>query len=299
MLRRLLLVGLVALVVPSACSRDHGPARWQRMPPLDKVPALRGGGAARSPRIANYKLDAKLDALKHVVTATETLTWTNAGASQVDKLPFHLYPNAFKNERLAVHEEHARRDARRARDRHRLGLDPDRLAADRRRRAREPAQDQHAQAGGIDAPDDQTVAELPLAQPVQPGETIEVNFKFTEQLPEVFARTATRATSIWSASGSRRLACASARPVRSTGSASRFGVQQRVLRRLRRLRRDAVRTEHARRRGDRRARRRERLARRHAHADLSRRGRARLRVDGGPVHDDEVAARRRSRTAAP
>src|SRR5205085_1005480 len=36
---------------------------------------------------------------------------------------------------------------------------------------------------------DQTVAELPLAQPVQPGATIDVSFKFTAKLPEVFART--------------------------------------------------------------------------------------------------------------
>ena len=36
---------------------------------------------------------------------------------------------------------------------------------------------------------DESVVELPLAQPVPPGGTVEVAFKFTAQLPEVFART--------------------------------------------------------------------------------------------------------------
>jgi hypothetical protein len=36
---------------------------------------------------------------------------------------------------------------------------------------------------------DETVVELPLAEPVAPGATVEVSFEFTAQLPEVFART--------------------------------------------------------------------------------------------------------------
>jgi len=36
---------------------------------------------------------------------------------------------------------------------------------------------------------DESVVELPLVTPVEPGATIEVAFKFTAQLPEVFART--------------------------------------------------------------------------------------------------------------
>ncbi|HEY5952458.1 MAG TPA: M1 family metallopeptidase, partial [Kofleriaceae bacterium] len=36
---------------------------------------------------------------------------------------------------------------------------------------------------------DETVVELPLAEPIQPGSTVEIAMKFTEQLPEVFART--------------------------------------------------------------------------------------------------------------
>jgi hypothetical protein len=53
------------------------------------------------------------------------------------------------------------------------------------------------QVGGVDLVSqlefpnkpDETVAEIPLQKPVQPGETIEVFFKFSAQLPEIFART--------------------------------------------------------------------------------------------------------------
>src|SRR6185295_7202401 len=41
---------------------------------------------------------ARLDPVRHQVTATQTLSWTNTGESSVDVLPFHLYLNAFKNE---------------------------------------------------------------------------------------------------------------------------------------------------------------------------------------------------------
>src|SRR5882724_3416368 len=82
----------------AACGRDHGTPRSRPVPKIDGSPALRGGGAARSPRIANYEIEARLDPGRHQVTGTETLTWTNSGASSVDALPFHLYLNAFKNE---------------------------------------------------------------------------------------------------------------------------------------------------------------------------------------------------------
>ena len=68
------------------------------MPKVDGSPALRGGGPARSSRIASYKIEARLDPVRHVLTASQTLTWTNTGSSPVDTLPFHLYLNAFKNE---------------------------------------------------------------------------------------------------------------------------------------------------------------------------------------------------------
>ena len=146
-----------------------------------KRTALRGGGPARSPRIANYKLDARLDAARHSITATETLTWTNTGASPVDSLPFHLYLNAFKNESSAL-----------------MRSSDGEL---RLTKASETGwgwiQLDSVMMGGVEQVSklkfaglpDETVTVLPLAQPVIAGQTVEVSFKFTAQLPEAVERT--------------------------------------------------------------------------------------------------------------
>ncbi|MBA3464457.1 MAG: M1 family metallopeptidase [Deltaproteobacteria bacterium] len=172
-------VVIVALAFVVACGRDHGTARVRPLPKVDGSPALRGGGAARSPRIANYKIDARLDVVKHQITATQTLTWTNWGASAVDKLPFHLYLNAFKNESTLF-----MRSAR--------GVN----------RIKEVAPDgwgwihvdsvTYAGAdltGKLVVGTEESVAELTLPAPVEPGATIKLDMKFTAQLPEVIART--------------------------------------------------------------------------------------------------------------
>jgi hypothetical protein len=173
----------VALVVLFACGRDPGTARVRPLPKPDGSPALRGGGIPKSKRIANYKIDARLDVVKHQITATQTLTWTNTGESPVERLPFHLYLNAFKNESSLF-----MRSSR---------------GAMRGARASDGGwgwiQVESVQIGGVELvsklqrpkPEDpdETVVELPLPEPLASGKTIEVSFKFTAQLPEVFART--------------------------------------------------------------------------------------------------------------
>jgi len=153
------------------------------MPKIDGSPALRGGGAARSPRAANYKIEARLDPLRHTLVASETLTWTNTSASEVDMLPFHLYLNAFKNEQSLLMRS-SQGMVRQAKVSETgwgfLQIDSVHVAGvDLTAKLHPPA----------DAAGDESVVELPLTQPVAPGATIEVAFKFTAQLPEVFART--------------------------------------------------------------------------------------------------------------
>jgi hypothetical protein len=144
---------------------------------------LRGGGAAKSPRIANYKIDARLDAARHQLVATQTLTWTNTGSTPQQKLPFHLYLNAFKNETSLF-----MRSAK------------GKLRGERTSEAGWGyIQVDSVQVGGIElvgklvkqdpADPDETVAELTLPAAVEPGAKIDIHFKFTAQLPEVVART--------------------------------------------------------------------------------------------------------------
>jgi hypothetical protein len=176
-----LVVAAIA-VLACACSRDPGAPRVRPIQQPYGGTALRGGGPPKSKRIASYKIDARLDAAKHQVIATETLTWINTGETPVDRLPFHLYLNAFKNEStLFMRTSHGKMRGAKASDTGWGWIEIESV-----------------EVGGVQVVDklvpattdpDETVVELPLAAPVQPGATIEVTFKFTAQLPEVFART--------------------------------------------------------------------------------------------------------------
>jgi len=50
----------------------------------------------RSPRIANYKIEATLDWKEKTLSGQETITWRNSGTAPTAELPLHLYLNAFK-----------------------------------------------------------------------------------------------------------------------------------------------------------------------------------------------------------
>ncbi|HET9620800.1 MAG TPA: M1 family metallopeptidase [Kofleriaceae bacterium] len=167
----------------AACGHDHGPPRARPMPKVDGSPALRGGGAPRSARTASYKLEAKLDPVRHQIAGSETLTWTNPGQTAVESLPFHLYLNAFKNEQsLFMRTSHGQLRMAKATATGWGWIQVDSVhiaGVDVTAKLHPPA----------NAGQDETVAELPLAEPVEPGATVEVAFKFTAQLPEVFART--------------------------------------------------------------------------------------------------------------
>jgi hypothetical protein len=49
-----------------------------------------------SQRIVHYEIDARYDATKHTVDATEILTYHNVTGQALDHFPFHLYQNAFQ-----------------------------------------------------------------------------------------------------------------------------------------------------------------------------------------------------------
>jgi hypothetical protein len=185
------------LAMLAACGRDPGTPRVRPLPKPDGSPALRGGGAARSPRNASYTIDVTLDPVRHQLTATQTLHWTNTGESPVDTLPFHLYLNAFKNEgSLFMRSTRGRVRNAKASDTNWGWIHVDSVQvggaelAGKLRRVEVPEE----VAGKLppqkpDDPRDETVVELPLPEPVPAEGKIDVRFKFTAQLPEVFART--------------------------------------------------------------------------------------------------------------
>ena len=62
-------------------------------------------GAALSRQVVAYRIHAELDPQKKTVTGREALTWTNDSADAIGELQFHLYLNAFQNEKSSFMRE--------------------------------------------------------------------------------------------------------------------------------------------------------------------------------------------------
>ncbi len=152
-----------------------------------------------SPRIANYQIDVALDPATKKLTGRETLTWRNASPDVIRELQFHLYLNAFRDEKSTFMRESGGQlrgeaidrsgkenaygsiDITSMKARSRQGgaaealayefIQPDDRATDRNNR------------------DDRTVIRVPLSKPVGPGETIILDITFRAKLPKIFART--------------------------------------------------------------------------------------------------------------
>ncbi len=144
--------------------------------------------------IVRYKMSARLDPAKKMVTGHYTLTWWNHTEDTIPDLYFHLYLNAFKNMDSTFMREGS--GSRRAQlfeywrtkpEEEKWGwVDVNKLQI----------------TGGADLtkaitfvhPDDdnaadQTVMRVPLPQPIPPHGTIELSVDFTSKLPRALART--------------------------------------------------------------------------------------------------------------
>src|SRR5579863_489619 len=60
---------------------------------------------ALSDHIVRYTIRATLDPAKKTVTGNETLTWRNTSPDTVGELRFHLYLNAFQNQKSTFMRE--------------------------------------------------------------------------------------------------------------------------------------------------------------------------------------------------
>jgi len=139
--------------------------------------------ARRARPVASYDLAARLDAERHTVTGKGTIRWTNASSEPATELYWHLYLNAFKNERTLFLRSPfgAGRTAQRAADWGYTKIE--RLVA-----AGADLLPRLAQHSPGD-PDDQTSLRLELPAPVPPGETLELSVEFESKLPSIVERT--------------------------------------------------------------------------------------------------------------
>ena len=63
------------------------------------------GATFPSKNIVDYRIKAKLSPEEKIVFGEEALTWLNTGDIPVSELNFHLYLNAFKNNRSTFMRE--------------------------------------------------------------------------------------------------------------------------------------------------------------------------------------------------
>jgi hypothetical protein len=142
-----------------------------------------------SQRVVHYEIDAKYDTAKHIVDASEALTYHNLTGQALDHFPFHLYQNAFQPNATFV------REAKVAGTR---DVDYDEWKA-KLYGSEEITKLEVVGQGDLTSrlhyiqpddgnKDDKTVIDLPLAKPVAPGEYVQFKIVFHEQMPETQAR---------------------------------------------------------------------------------------------------------------
>ena len=142
-----------------------------------------------SPRLANYQIDVTLDPATKKLTGRETLTWRNSSNDVIRELPFHLYLNAFRNDKSTFMRESGGQLR---------GDEIDRSAKESsygfidivsmKTRNGEALPYQFIQPDDANR-DDRTVVRVLLSKPVGPGETIVLDIQFRAKLPKIFART--------------------------------------------------------------------------------------------------------------
>ncbi len=155
-------------------------------------------GDALSARNANYRIEVELDPEAKTLEARETIVWTNLQEIPADRIPLHLYWNAWRNNRSTWLLESRLRRRGRNREEPREGdwsysdvtsilLVPDIgvEGIDLTSAARFEAPDDGN-------PEDSTLMVVPLPEPVPPGETVQLEVTWKGKIPRTFARTGFR-----------------------------------------------------------------------------------------------------------
>lgn len=142
-----------------------------------------------SERLVHYEIDAKYDAVKHTVDASEVLTYHNLTGQALDHFPFHLYQNAFQPNATWVRE--AKRDG--SRDTAYDKWKPEQYGTEEITSLEVVGQGDLTKNLQYISPDDgnkddKTVVDLQVPKPIAPGAYVQFKINFHEQMPETQAR---------------------------------------------------------------------------------------------------------------
>lgn len=143
--------------------------------------------SAMSSRTANYKMVVKLDPETKTVTGYEILHWFNRTGNSTRELHFHLYLNAFKNNKTTLMQESGKRFQQSFARENAWGE----IRIDTLQLLDGPDLTDKIE---FIAPDDsnahdETVFRIPLPQAVQPRQSQKLKIHFTAKLPKLTLRT--------------------------------------------------------------------------------------------------------------
>lgn len=141
-----------------------------------------------SPRIANYNIDVTLDPKNYTLHGQEQLIWHNKSVDVITELQFHLYLNAFRNNRSTFMKESGGVMRGSRMDKEGWGyIDVHRITLPGGQDLTASLEFIQPDDGNVD---DKTLARVPLPKPLRPGDSIVVYLDFTAKMPQPpFART--------------------------------------------------------------------------------------------------------------
>src|SRR5271166_2722610 len=142
-----------------------------------------------SERVVSYEIDAKYDAAKHIVDATEVLTYHNLTGQALDHFPFHLYQNAFQPNSTFVREGKilGTRDTRYDKWEEKEFGSEDIKSIEVVGQGDLTSQLKFIQPDDGNK-DDKTVVDLPMARAIPPGGYVQFKIAFQTKFPETQAR---------------------------------------------------------------------------------------------------------------
>jgi Peptidase family M1 domain len=143
--------------------------------------------ALEAPRkLVDYAIDVALDPETKTADGRETLKWTNPSDGPVAELRFHLYWNAFRNNRSTFLKESGGRLRGDTADKDTGWGSMD--VTSMRWDGAELVKAMRFESPDDGNPDDRTVLVVPLPRPVPGGETISLAITWKARIPRVFAR---------------------------------------------------------------------------------------------------------------
>ncbi len=145
--------------------------------------------APPSPPVVEYRIEVTLDPAAKILKGHERLTWRNPSDDTVSELRFHMYLNAFKNNRTTFMRESGgqlRGDHAGDKPEDWGWIDVSSMKTAQGQELRPGAR--FVQPDGND-PADETVLAVPLPSPVGPRGEIVLDIGFQAKLPKIFART--------------------------------------------------------------------------------------------------------------